>query len=227
MRVIYDGELHILCDGDDICAKMDQTCTAYWPRSRRSRSRRIALPLAIAAFAALCTSTVAALPQPQVTAPASLESLSTLVVDDGRLPQVSSAAALTLVSGAEELRRRADDDKAESKSTAEESHTSAASKKASSTSSAESSGSSSDSSASSGDGASKPTPTSSGSASQTTSALPEPFDTPLPGLFEEPGLSNSKCPSLILDLLANPTFKKCYPISMLMQVSLFGRFHKE
>ncbi|KAG5921444.1 hypothetical protein E4U61_006745 [Claviceps capensis] len=61
-------------------------------------------------------------------------------------------------------------------------------------------------------------------ASETTngddssSPLPSPFDNLVPSAFKVPGGSSS-CPKFMAGLLSDPTFKRCYPISMLMQTS--------
>ncbi|KAG6000781.1 hypothetical protein E4U21_005015 [Claviceps maximensis] len=51
-----------------------------------------------------------------------------------------------------------------------------------------------------------------------SSSLPSPFDNLVPSAFQIPGGSSS-CPRFISSLLSDPTFKRCYPISMLMQTS--------
>lgn len=51
-----------------------------------------------------------------------------------------------------------------------------------------------------------------------SSPLPSPFDNLVPSAFKVPGGSSS-CPKFMAGLLSDPTFKRCYPISMLMQVS--------
>ncbi|KAG6087564.1 hypothetical protein E4U30_002593 [Claviceps sp. LM220 group G6] len=51
-----------------------------------------------------------------------------------------------------------------------------------------------------------------------SSPLPSPFDNLVPSAFKVPGGSSS-CPKFMAGLLSDPTFKRCYPISMLMQTS--------
>ncbi|KAG6000446.1 hypothetical protein E4U54_001420 [Claviceps lovelessii] len=51
-----------------------------------------------------------------------------------------------------------------------------------------------------------------------SSPLPSPFDNLVPSAFQVPGGGNS-CPKFMASLLSDPTFKRCYPISMLMQTS--------
>lgn len=54
-------------------------------------------------------------------------------------------------------------------------------------------------------------------ADTAASPLPSPFDNPVPNAFQVPG-SDDSCPKFIAALLSDPTFKSCYPISMLIQV---------
>jgi hypothetical protein len=61
---------------------------------------------------------------------------------------------------------------------------------------------------------SKPT----SSAAATSSPLPEPFDNTPASAFQSSG-STDACPKFISSLLSNPTFKSCYPLSMMLQVS--------
>ncbi|KAK2592177.1 hypothetical protein QQS21_010137 [Conoideocrella luteorostrata] len=58
-----------------------------------------------------------------------------------------------------------------------------------------------------------------------SSPLPSPFDSPVPSAFQIPGGGNS-CPKYMSTLLSDPTFKSCYPISMLIQTST-GFFNAE
>ncbi|QUC19453.1 uncharacterized protein UV8b_03694 [Ustilaginoidea virens] len=62
-------------------------------------------------------------------------------------------------------------------------------------------------------------------SSSNSPPLPSPFDTPVPSAFQLPGRGTS-CPTFIYTLLSNPTFKSCYPLSMLMQTST-GFFNAE
>ncbi|KAM4054690.1 C6 transcription factor [Hirsutella rhossiliensis] len=55
-------------------------------------------------------------------------------------------------------------------------------------------------------------------ASSTPSPLPSPFDDPRPSLFQSVD-SDDKCPKFMTTLLSDPTFKSCYPLSMLLQTS--------
>jgi hypothetical protein len=48
--------------------------------------------------------------------------------------------------------------------------------------------------------------------------LPEPFDNTPASSFQSSG-STDACPKFISSLLSNPTFKSCYPLSMMLQVS--------
>ncbi|PHH66208.1 hypothetical protein CDD82_1571 [Ophiocordyceps australis] len=48
--------------------------------------------------------------------------------------------------------------------------------------------------------------------------LPVPFDDAPPSDFKAPN-SDDRCPNFISSLLANPTFKSCYPVSMMIQTS--------
>jgi hypothetical protein len=67
------------------------------------------------------------------------------------------------------------------------------------------------------------TTASTGKAKTTTEAspspLPSPFDAPPPSAFQLAGGGDS-CPKFMSNLLSDPTFKSCYPISMLIQVCL-------
>ncbi|KJZ78918.1 hypothetical protein HIM_01691 [Hirsutella minnesotensis 3608] len=56
------------------------------------------------------------------------------------------------------------------------------------------------------------------SAQSSPSPLPSPFDDPQPSLFQGVG-SDDSCPRFMSSLLADPTFKSCYPLSMLLQTS--------
>ncbi|EFY90181.1 C6 transcription factor, putative [Metarhizium acridum CQMa 102] len=56
-------------------------------------------------------------------------------------------------------------------------------------------------------------------ADTAASPLPSPFDNPVPNAFQVPG-SGDSCPKFIAALLSDPTFKSCYPISMLIQLFL-------
>ncbi|KAL6910589.1 hypothetical protein GGI43DRAFT_16716 [Trichoderma evansii] len=66
-------------------------------------------------------------------------------------------------------------------------------------------------------------PTSSAVASLTP--LPEPFDNTPASAFQSSG-STDACPKFITSLLSNPTFKSCYPLSMMLQSST-GFFQAE
>lgn len=59
------------------------------------------------------------------------------------------------------------------------------------------------------------------SASSNPSPLPSPFDDSGPSLFQGAD-ADDKCPKFMAALLSNPTFKSCYPLSMLLQVRLHG-----
>ncbi|RFU77427.1 hypothetical protein TARUN_4794 [Trichoderma arundinaceum] len=68
---------------------------------------------------------------------------------------------------------------------------------------------------------SKPT----NSPSSPTSPLPVPFDNTPASAFQSDGSTDS-CPNFISSLLSNPTFKSCYPLSMMLQTST-GFFQAE
>ncbi|KAL7953553.1 hypothetical protein V8C34DRAFT_309101 [Trichoderma compactum] len=68
---------------------------------------------------------------------------------------------------------------------------------------------------------SKPT----SSSASSSSALPVPFDNTPASAFQSSGSTDS-CPNFISSLLANPTFKSCYPLSMMLQTST-GLFQAE
>lgn len=61
-------------------------------------------------------------------------------------------------------------------------------------------------------------PKSTSSALAASSPLPEPFDNTPASAFQSSG-STDACPKFITSLLSNPTFKSCYPLSMMLQVS--------
>ncbi|KAL7937622.1 hypothetical protein V8C35DRAFT_184584 [Trichoderma chlorosporum] len=67
---------------------------------------------------------------------------------------------------------------------------------------------------------SKPTP-----SLASSSPLPEPFDNTPASAFESAGSTDS-CSSFMSSLLSNPTFKSCYPLSMMLQTST-GLFQAE
>lgn len=56
------------------------------------------------------------------------------------------------------------------------------------------------------------------STSVPASPLPSPFDGALAANFS--GDNNGACPNFINQFLSDPTFKRCYPFSLLLQVSL-------
>lgn len=58
-----------------------------------------------------------------------------------------------------------------------------------------------------------------------SSPLPEPFDNTPASAFQSSG-STDACPKFISSLLSNPTFKSCYPLSMMLQSST-GFFQAE
>ncbi|KND94873.1 hypothetical protein TOPH_00537 [Tolypocladium ophioglossoides CBS 100239] len=62
-------------------------------------------------------------------------------------------------------------------------------------------------------------------AEATQSPLPSPFDDSLPSDFKGTN-SDDRCPNFMTSLLANPTFKSCYPLSMMIQTSR-GLFNAE
>ncbi|KAK5990195.1 hypothetical protein PT974_08461 [Cladobotryum mycophilum] len=72
----------------------------------------------------------------------------------------------------------------------------------------------------------KPTSTTSTTSSTTSAAqsettlspLPSPFDNTPASAFKSPG-SDDSCPNFMSSLLSNPTFKSCYPLSMMLQTS--------
>ncbi|OAA67469.1 hypothetical protein ISF_03645 [Cordyceps fumosorosea ARSEF 2679] len=78
---------------------------------------------------------------------------------------------------------------------------------------AEPAGGSSDSSTSSSSTASA------SSSDATTSALPLPFDSAPSSIFKSTRSTNDACPNFMQKLLDDPTFKKCYPLSMMLRTS--------
>lgn len=87
---------------------------------------------------------------------------------------------------------------------------------------------SSASSSSSGSGDSSSSSTSSSSASSSTSTstssesapspLPSPFDDAPSSIFKSTTSTTDACPAFMKKLLDDPTFKKCYPLSMMLRV---------
>ncbi|KAL6871101.1 hypothetical protein J3F83DRAFT_641713 [Trichoderma novae-zelandiae] len=67
--------------------------------------------------------------------------------------------------------------------------------------------------------------TGSPSSPKSSSALPEPFDNTPASAFQMDGSTDS-CSSFIWNLLQDPTFKSCYPLSMMLQTST-GLFEAE
>jgi len=63
----------------------------------------------------------------------------------------------------------------------------------------------------------RPTTTASPTADVSQSPLPSPFDNNIPSDFKLDS-SDNRCPNFMSRLLSDPTFKRCYPISMLVQV---------
>ncbi|KAM3498389.1 hypothetical protein MY10362_008289 [Beauveria mimosiformis] len=62
--------------------------------------------------------------------------------------------------------------------------------------------------------------TSSSSTSDSTpSPLPSPFDDAPASIFKSPSSTNDACPTFMKKLLDDPTFKYCYPISMMLRTS--------
>lgn len=57
------------------------------------------------------------------------------------------------------------------------------------------------------------------SATASASPLPSPLDGGLSSNFSKPSSGTNNCPTFFDDFLANPTFKQCYPFSLLLQVS--------
>ncbi|KAK4092385.1 hypothetical protein Purlil1_3006 [Purpureocillium lilacinum] len=64
----------------------------------------------------------------------------------------------------------------------------------------------------------RPTTTASPTADVSQSPLPSPFDNNIPSDFKLDS-SDNRCPNFMSRLLSDPTFKRCYPISMLVQTS--------
>jgi hypothetical protein len=58
-------------------------------------------------------------------------------------------------------------------------------------------------------------------ASTTSVAAASPLPSPLDGSISSnfTNIATSKCPAFLNSFLTNPTFKQCYPFSMLLQVS--------
>ncbi|KAM3467538.1 hypothetical protein NHJ6243_000159 [Beauveria neobassiana] len=78
--------------------------------------------------------------------------------------------------------------------------------------------SSSSSSASSSSSPSSST-SSSSSSDSTPSPLPSPFDNAPASIFKSSSSTTDACPTFMKKLLDDPTFKQCYPISMMLRTS--------
>ncbi|KAM3440067.1 hypothetical protein MY4824_002322 [Beauveria thailandica] len=78
-----------------------------------------------------------------------------------------------------------------------------------------------DSSSSSSPSSSSPSSSTSSSSSSdsTSSPLPSPFDDAPASIFKSPSSTNDACPTFMKKLLDDPTFKQCYPISMMLRTS--------
>ncbi|KAJ2971282.1 hypothetical protein NQ176_g7769 [Zarea fungicola] len=59
----------------------------------------------------------------------------------------------------------------------------------------------------------------SSSSDATSSPLPSPFDDAPSSIFKSPSSTTDACPTFMKTLLNDPTFKKCYPLSMMLQTS--------
>ncbi|EGX94114.1 C6 transcription factor, putative [Cordyceps militaris CM01] len=84
--------------------------------------------------------------------------------------------------------------------------------------SSDSASSSSASSASSASSSATPT-SSSPSSSSTSSPLPLPFDDAPTSIFKSSSSTTGACPNFMKKLLDDATFKKCYPLSMMLRTS--------
>ncbi|GAB0132643.1 hypothetical protein EsDP_00001072 [Epichloe bromicola] len=170
-------------------------------RKRRTLPR-ITLPLAIFAVAATFSSRVVAEKvglAPKVNTPASLEKAIFFSSLDDSEPVVAAAVSMPATDGIPvfKVKRRASD--SDTSSSAVKGESGVEDVNASTVSKASSE---------------RPTATSDGGSSP----LPSPFDSLVPSAFQIPGGGRS-CPEFMTNLLSHPTFKSCYPISMLIQTS--------
>ncbi|OAQ95937.1 hypothetical protein LLEC1_02033 [Akanthomyces lecanii] len=60
---------------------------------------------------------------------------------------------------------------------------------------------------------------SSSSADSSSSPLPSPFDDAPTLIFKSPSSTSDACPAFMKKLLSDPTFKECYPLSMMLRTS--------
>ncbi|TQV99608.1 C6 transcription factor [Cordyceps javanica] len=90
-------------------------------------------------------------------------------------------------------------------------------------------GSSDSSSSDSSSASSTSSPSSSSSSSTaeaTSSPLPSPFDDSPASIFKSSSSTSDACPDFMRKLLADPTFRQCYPLSMMLRTST-GFFQAE
>lgn len=88
----------------------------------------------------------------------------------------------------------------------------------SSSSDSSSSSSSSDSSSPSSTSSSSDSSSTSSTSDSASSPLPSPFDDSPTSIFKSSSSTSDACPAFMKKLLDDPTFKKCYPLSMMLRV---------
>ncbi|KEY69652.1 hypothetical protein S7711_07691 [Stachybotrys chartarum IBT 7711] len=187
---------------------------------------RIRTALSVLAVAACLMPAVAALPHgpalPQITSISHLDEAISVPAAEIQIPITSYLGRIVVDSKEPELRRRQDDEDED------ESSTSTSEEDDERTTSRENG---QRSTRSEDDGESEPTrsrsptsvvtisaPETTPTISPTPSPLPQPFDDSIPSDFRLEGEDNS-CPSFMTNLLADPTFQECYPLSMMLMSS--------
>lgn len=191
---------------------------------------RIRTALSVLAVAACFMPAVAALPHgpalPQITSISHLDEAISVPAAEIQIPITSYLGRIVVDSKEPELRRRQNDEDEDEDE--DESSTSTSEEDDERTTSRENG---QRSTRSEDDGESEPTrsrsptsvvtisaPETTPTISPTPSPLPQPFDDSIPSDFRLEGEDNS-CPNFMTNLLADPTFQECYPLSMMLTVS--------
>lgn len=163
------------------------------PSTRRPRSLWLFLSLVIASLVLASPEPALAFLPAQITAPAMIPPMDALLIDD-RTPTMIKGRWTMVPPGDNELKRRDEDGITLTPSTVVKA--TATDDQTTLTISV----------------------TTPAATSDVASPLPSPFDTSL--AFNFTSNDGASCPRFINGLLTNQNFKKCYPLSMLLQVSL-------
>lgn len=158
---------------------------------------------------------------PEITPPASLDAAAAELVVDTRIPTWTEKAALPqLLEEGQELRRRQKDDEDDKKtsSDSDDTKTKGDDDKATKTKSDKSTKATKTVSESASGPLTTVSETATSTAPAENSPLPSAFDMTPSSDFKSEGEDDS-CPSFVSNLLASSTYKDCYPLSMMMQVS--------